>query len=290
LKETGMDFGVFYFPADYAMPVADLGRALEERGFESVLFGEHTHIPASRRTPWPSNRPLPDEYSRMFDPFVACAAAAAVTRRLRVGTGVCLLAQRDPIVTAKEVSSVDHVSGGRFLFGVGGGWNREEAEHHGIAFDRRWAILRERIMAMKAIWTQDAAEFHGEHVAFEPIWQWPKPVQRPHPPILVGGNGPHTLQRVVAYGDEWMPVVGREGPPFEPRVADLQRLAAAAGRGPIPVTAFEAPLDPSELHDYQRLGVHRALFTLPSREKDETLSLLDTFASVVARFRDTSPA
>jgi probable F420-dependent oxidoreductase len=285
LKEPPMDVGVFFFPADFAMPVADLGRAMEERGFESLLFPEHTHIPSSRRTPWPSGMPLPPEYWHSIDPFAACNVVAAVTTRLKVGTGICLLAQRDPIVTAKEISSVDYLSGGRFLFGVGGGWNREEAEHHGIRFEDRWKILRERIAAMKAIWTQDEASFSGEFVRFEPLWQWPKPVQKPYPPILVGGNGPHTLQRVVEYGDEWMPVVGREGPPFEPRVADLQRLAQEQGRAPIPVTAFGAPRDRAVLETYREFNVHRVVFHLPSVGADEALPLLDQFADLAARIR-----
>ena len=267
------------------MPVSDLAPAIEDRGLEVLLFPEHTHIPSSRRTPWPSGEPLPPEYWHSHDPFVACTMAAARTERLKVGTGICLLAQRDPIVTAKEIASIDQMSGGRFLFGIGGGWNVEEVEHHGTPFTQRFQVLRERVLAMKRIWTQDVAEYHGEFVNFDPLWSWPKPLQQPHPPILVGGNGPHTLRRVVDYGDAWMPVVGREGPPFEPRIADLQRLAAEAGRDPIPVIAFGAPQDPRVLETYAGQGVVGAIFHLPSGGPDDVLPRLDRFAEIARDLR-----
>ncbi|MGH7622669.1 MAG: TIGR03619 family F420-dependent LLM class oxidoreductase, partial [Gemmatimonadaceae bacterium] len=174
-----MRFGIAMFPTDYAIPVTELGRVAEDLGFESLFFPEHTHIPASRLTPWPGGAPLPEEYSHTLDPFVAMAAVAAVTSTLRVGTGICLVMERDPITLAKEVASVDHLSNGRMLFGIGGGWNREEMEDHGTKPSLRWKILRERVLAMKQIWTEDAAEFHGEYVDFEPLWSWPKPVQKP---------------------------------------------------------------------------------------------------------------
>jgi probable F420-dependent oxidoreductase len=280
-----MQFGIFYFPADFSMSIFDLAPRLEERGFNALLLPEHTHIPTSRRTPWPSGRPLPKEYWRGYDQFVSLTVAALRTERLQIGTGICLVAQRDPIITAKEVSSVDQISGGRFLFGIGGGWNLEEIENHGTDPKKRWKLLRERVLAMKAIWTQDEAEFHGEMVDFDPIWQWPKPFQKPHPPILVGGNAPHTLERVVDYGDEWMPVVGREGPPFEPRVLDLQRLAQERGRGRIPVTAFDAPQDAKTVADYEQIGVHRTIFHLPNVPDDEMLAILDRQAEIVRSFR-----
>ena len=184
-----MQFGVLMFPTDFSIGVVDLARALEDRGYESLWFPEHTHIPADRQTPWPGGPNLPREYSHPLDPFVALGAAAASTARLKLGTGVCLVIERDPITLAKDVTSVDYVSGGRFLFGIGGGWNLEEMANHGTDPSKRWTILRERVLAMKQLWTEDVASYHGEHVNFDRVWQWPKPVQRPHPPIIVGGNG-----------------------------------------------------------------------------------------------------
>ncbi|MFB3053621.1 MAG: LLM class F420-dependent oxidoreductase, partial [Dehalococcoidia bacterium] len=220
-----MKFGVTMFPTDYSISPAELAGAVEERGFESLFFPEHTHIPASRRTPWPGGADLPREYSHTLDPFVALSAAATATERLRIGTGICLVVERDPITLAQEVASLDFISGGRFLFGIGGGWTLEEMENHGADPARRWKLLRERVLAMKAIWAEDEAEFHGRFVNFDPIWSWPKPVQKPHPPILVGGSGPHTFQRVVEYGDAWMPIAGRDETPLSERIAELNRLA-----------------------------------------------------------------
>ncbi len=185
-----MDFGVVMFPTDYSMRPGEFARALEERGFESVWFPEHTHIPASRRSPWPGGANLPKEYWSGYDPFVALTIAATATTRLRLGTGICLVIERDPIITAKEVASLDRLSGGRFLFGIGGGWNAEEMENHGTEFKKRWRVLRERVAAMREIWTKEEAEFHGEFVNFDRIWSHPKPAQKPHPPIIMGGDGP----------------------------------------------------------------------------------------------------
>jgi probable F420-dependent oxidoreductase len=275
-----MQFGVTIFPTDYAIDVVELGRAAEAHGFESLFVPEHTHIPASRRTPHPSGAELPREYSHALDPFVALAAVAAATSTLRLGTGVCLVVERDPITLAKEVASVDHLSRGRVLFGVGGGWNLEEMENHGTDPARRWQVLRERVLAMKVIWTHDEAEFHGRYVDFDPIWQWPKPVQRPHPPVIVGGNGPRVLQRVLEYGDGWMPIPGRAGPPLEERIAELARLAAAAGRPPIPVTIFWAPPEARAVEQYAAVGVTRCLFGLPAAGADEVLPLLARYAAL----------
>src|SRR5437764_1570456 len=196
-----MKLGLAMFPADYAIHPAELGQLTEELGFESLFLPEHTHIPASRRTPWPGGGELPREYSHTYDPFITLAAVAQRTERLLLATGICLVVERDPITTAKEVASVDHLSGGRFLFGVGAGWNIEEMENHGTDPHTRFSLMRERIEAMKAIWTSDEAEYHGRHVDFDPIWSWPKPVQDPHPPVLVGGNGAKVLDRVIAFGD-----------------------------------------------------------------------------------------
>src|SRR5437588_342186 len=231
-----MKFGVAIFPTEDVQDPAELAAMAQERGFESLLFPEHTHIPASRESRWPGGDELPPEYSRTYDPFVAVTAAAAATERLLVATGICLVVERDPIVTAKEVASVDRMSGGRFLFGVGAGWNAEEMENHGTDPRVRFGLMRERVEAMKAIWTEDEPGYHGRHVDFDPIWSWPKPLQRPHPPVLVGGTGERVLDRVLAFGDEWMPNRVSDDEQLAARIAELQRRAGEAGRGSIPVT------------------------------------------------------
>ena len=197
--------GVFHFPTDYGIDVGELARELEAREFDSLFVCEHTHIPVSRRTPFPGGGELPKRYSHTHDPFVALAFAAAATRTLRLGTGIALVPQRDPIVTAKSVASLDRTLPGRFVFGIGGGWNAEEMENHGTHYESRFKILRERVLAMQALWTQDKAEFHGEFVAFDPVWLYPKPKQKPYPPILLGGESDHTLRRVVEFGNGWFP-------------------------------------------------------------------------------------
>lgn len=277
-----MKFGVYMFPTDYAIHPVELGRAAEAHGFESLFFPEHTHIPTSRRSPFPGGGELPQEYSHTFDPFVALGAVATATERLMLGTGICLVIERDPIMLAKEVASLDYLSGGRVLFGIGGGWNREEMENHGTDPTRRWKVLRERIEAMKQIWTQDEAEYHGEFVNFDSIWQWPKPIQKPHPPILVGGDGPNTLTRVVRYGDGWIPL-GRRAD-FKGRIAELNRMAAEAGRGPIPVSIFGVAPEPEVIESYIEAGIERALFNLPPAPADEVLPLLDQRAKLAAKF------
>ena len=281
MRGCSVKFGVTMFATDYAIGVTELGRAVEDLGFESLFLPEHTHIPASRRSPWPGGSDLPQEYWHTLDPFVALGAVAAVTTSLKLGTGICLVIERDPITLAKEVASLDLVSGGRFLFGIGGGWNYEEMEDHGTKPRQRWQVLRERILAMKQIWTHDAAEYHGRFVNFEPLWSWPKPVQQPHPPIIVGGSGPRTLERVIEYGDEWMP--NRVGPDdrFAARIAELQRLAAEAGRGQIPVTVFGVQPDPAVIERLQSLGVSRCLFRIPSVAADEARRELDRCAEAV---------
>ncbi len=278
-----MKFGISMFPTDYAIHPAELAKAVEERGFESLFFPEHTHIPSSRISPWPGGPDLPRQYWHAMDPFVAMTAAAMVTEKLKVGPGICLVIERDPISLAKEVASVDHLSSGRVLFGIGGGWNREEMENHGTVFPRRWKVLRERIEAMKAIWENDEATYHGEFVNFEAIWSWPKPVQKPHPPILVGGDGERTLQRVVRYGDEWMPL-GRTIPSFAGRIKELQELAAAAGRGPIPVSMFGTPPDSSRVEQFIEDGASRIVFAVNAAGRDEVLPKLDGLAEIAGKY------
>ena len=283
-----MELGLIIFPADYTIAPARLARLAEERGFESLFFPEHTHIPVSRETPWPGGGDLPPEYSHTHDPFVGLAMAAAVTERLKLGTGICLVIQRDPIITAKEVATLDRLSGGRFLFGVGAGWNREEMRHHGTDPARRFSLMRERIEAMKAIWTTEEAEYHGEHVDFEPAWSWPKPHQEPHPPVLVGGTGEKVLDRVVAFGDEWMPNRVKSPEDLGGRIADLQRKAEAAGRGPIPVTVFGAKPEVRALERIRDVGVHRALFYLQPETPDAVERQVDELAPLVEAIRRTT--
>jgi probable F420-dependent oxidoreductase len=277
--------GAFVFATDRSIQPAELARELEARGFESLWVPEHTHIPADRRSPYPGGGELPDHYARALDPFVALTAAAAVTTRLLLATGVCLLVERDPIVTAKEVATLDWVSGGRFLFGVGGGWNREEMRNHGTDPGSRWALLRERVLAMKEIWTRDEAEFHGRFVDFAPIWSWPKPVQRPHPPVLVGSDGAGALDRVLEYGDGWVPIVRPGGPaPFAERVAELRRRCEEAGRPPVPVTAFSwGRIGEADLEEHERLGVERVIVLVSPEGRDRALRSIERYTPLVER-------
>lgn len=277
-----MKIGVFQFSTDYAMHPVDLARAVEDRGFESLFFPEHTHIPVSRKSPWPGGPNLPKDYWHTNDLFVGLAMAAAVTKTLKVGSGICLIVERDPITTAKEVATIDHLSGGRMLFGIGGGWNGEEMENHGTPFQGRWKVMRERVEAMKAIWQNDEAEYHGEVVKFDKLWSYPKPAQKPHPPILVGGSGGPARQRVVNYGDGWLPIIGR-GEPFSEGLRDLTARAEKAGRDPrsISVTIFGAKPDPKVLDEYSALGVERVLLSLPAEGADKVLPLLDGYAKLL---------
>ncbi len=280
-----MKFGVSMFNTDYSIRIDELARAVEERGFESLWVPEHTHIPKSRKSPWPGGPNLPKEYWHTYDPFVALAMAAAVTTRLKIGTGICLLIERDPITLAKEVASLDFLSNGRFLFGIGGGWNAEEMENHGTDFRRRWRILRERILAMKEIWTKDEPEFHGEFVNFDPIWSWPKPAQKPHPPIFLGNNTPNGRQRVVEYCDGWLPIAARAGD-LAAGVADLRQRAEKAGRDPrsIPVSVYAASPEENAVQKYEEIGAERAIFYLPSAGRDEVLPILDRYANLTKTF------
>ncbi len=277
-----MHHGVVMFPTEYSIAPDELARALEERGFESVWFPEHTHIPASRKSPWPGGGELPRDYWSAYDPFIALMAAAGATRRLKLGTGICLVIERDPITLAKEVATLDRLSGGRVLFGIGGGWNAEEMEHHGTAWKSRWRLLRERVLAMKEIWTKREASFEGEFVRFGKIWSDPKPVQKPHPPVIVGGDGAHTFDRVVEFGDGWMPIMRGNVNPVE-RIPELRARLEKAGRDPAsaPVSIFFAPPKKAALDAIQKAGVERVIFGLPSEPRDAVLPRLDAYAAAI---------
>lgn len=277
-----MHFGIAMFATEYAISPSELASEVEQRGFESIWFPEHTHIPASRRTPWPGGGDLPREYWHTYDPFIALTAAASATTRLRLGAGVCLVIERDPIITAKEVATLDRLSNGRAIFGIGGGWNVEEMGNHGTDYKRRWRVLRERTLAMKKIWTEDEAEFHGEFVNFDPIWSFPKPLQKPHPPILMGGDGPTTFDRVIEFCDGWMPI-GLRLVNFEEKIAALRRRAEEADRDPstISITIFAAKPERKALEDLERAGAERAIFYVPSDGRDTVLPVLDRYAQVI---------
>ena len=271
-----MDIGLFNFATDYSMPLADLAREAEARGFESLWVPEHTHIPVSRRSPYPGGGELPKEYSHTLDPFAALAAAAAVTSRLKLGTGITLIVERDTITAAKAAATVDHLSGGRFLFGLGGGWNREEAEHHGTEWATRFKRLEEQMQAIKAIWTQDEAEFRGRFVNFDRIWCWPKPVQKPHPPLILGGETIHTLKRIVRCGDGWLPRARQPEQVLE-GIGTLRALSEAAGRDPttISISVFALPPEQRLVDQFAAAGVNRVIFWLPSADADATRRRLD---------------
>jgi probable F420-dependent oxidoreductase len=280
-----VDFGVVTFLTDYGIAPLKLARAVEERGFESLFVTEHTHIPTSRISPWPGGGDLPLRYSHSYDPFVALGAMAAVTDRIMLGTAVCLVNQHHPLNLAKEIASLDRIAGGRFEFGVGPGWNVEEMEHHGVNSRRKTGEMLERLAALKALWTEDEAEFHGEFVSFDPVWSYPKPTRVP--PVLIGGGGPTVLERVLDHGDGWIPlrvpVSGLEE--FGARVDELQQRAADAGRGRIPVTIYGGAKKAEAMQSYVDAGVDRVLFELadPGPDADATsavLSELDTLAEL----------
>ena len=275
----GVKFGISTFVTDEGIAPGALARAIEERGFDSLFVAEHTHIPLSRESPWPGGAELPRKYYRILDPFVTLTAAAAATERLLLGTGVALVVERDTIITAKEVASLDLVSGGRMIFGIGVGWNREEMENHGTDPRTRGKLMNERIRAIIEIWTKDEAEFHGHYVGFDPIAAWPKPVQKPYPPIYVGG-GRQAFDRIAQFGDAWLP--NRMSPGKLQLM--LGELREVAGKD-VPVTVYGASSDLEDLEAYARLGVERVLLGLPTLSESETLDHLDSLAGVVAATR-----
>ncbi|HEV8436504.1 MAG TPA: LLM class F420-dependent oxidoreductase [Methylomirabilota bacterium] len=277
-----MDIGACIFPTDRSIRPDDLARELEARKFESLFVPEHTHIPTSRRSPFAGGQ-LPEEYKRTHDPFVGLMAAAAATKNLKVGTGICLIIERDTITTAKAVASLDVLSNGRVLFGIGGGWNAEEMEHHGTEFKTRFKKLEEQVRAMKEIWTKDVAEFHGHFVKFDPIWCWPKPAQTPHPPVLLGGESGFTLQRVVDLCDGWFPRA-RNHEAVMTAFKDLKARAAKAGRDlkTISVSVFGmATPDEAKLDAYREAGFTRVLLRLPPEGRDVVLPLIDQWAKLI---------
>ena len=276
---------VMFFTTDSMQP-APLARLLEERGFESLWVPEHTHIPSSRKTPYPAGGPLIRPYYDIMDPFLALNTAATVTTRLKVGTGIALLTQRDPIVTAKVVSTIDQLSQGRFLFGVGNGWNQDEMENHGTDFATRHKLVRERIEAMKVIWTKSKAEYHGDMVKFDPMMAWPKPVQKPHPPVLVGGAFPYGARRAVRYGDGWMPLRRRKQyAEVRELIPKFQAMAKEANRdlASLPISIWESKEDESELKRDRDAGVVRVIVSLDSEKADKILPILDRWAKLAAK-------
>ena len=276
-----MHIGVDIFLTDYSINPLELGPALEERGFESVWLPEHSHIPLSRESPWPGGGDLPKRYYDTLDPLVALGAMSAVTSKLKLATGICLVVQRDPIHLAKEAATIDRLSGGRFILGVGGGWNAEEMADHGTEFGSRFKLMRERIEAIRTIWTQPKPEYHGEFVDFGPMMQWPKPVQKPHPPIIVGGGFPHGARRAAQYGDGWMPL-GARGWDVAETLPKFEAMVREAGRDPgeIELTVFGVRPDADDIARFRDAGVGRITLSLPSDDRDSAMRKLDEFASL----------
>jgi len=275
-----MKVGVAMFCTDYSMQPTELAAALEARGFESLWLPEHSHIPLSRVSPFPPGGDLPKKYYDVMDPFVALGAAAAVTTSLRLATGICLVAQRDAIQTAKAVASLDQISKGRFLFGVGPGWNRDEMENHGVLFNSRMDIMGEKVAAMREIWTQPKAEFHGKFVDFDPMMTWPKPIQKPHPPVIVGGGVPYGARRALAYGNGWVPNATRPGYRLLDRMDEYREMEKAAGRK-VPISAFGVEHDPKSWNAYENAGIDRIILSVPSEPADTILPILDRWAATL---------
>jgi probable F420-dependent oxidoreductase len=274
-------FGVTIFLTNQTIGPVELARAIEERGLYSLYIPEHTHIPVSRRTPPPTgNAELAEEYKRTLDPFVALSAAAAVTERVRVGTGICLVAQRDPIVTAKAVATLDHLSGGRFVFGIGFGWNEDELSDHNVTMPERRDVTRERVLAMRALWRDDVAEFHGDHVELPPSWSWPKPARRGGPPVLIGGAaGPKLFRHIAEYADGWIPIGGAG---VRDAIPKLQEACAEFGRDPssLRIVPFGTIPDAGKIEYYESLGIDEVVLRIPGGTADRVLPLLDRYAEL----------
>lgn len=275
-----MRIGISNFPTSYSIHATDLGRALEERGFESLFVVEHTHIPASRETPYPLGGDLPSIYWEAYEPLTYLAQVAAVTEKLQIGTGVLLVAQHHPIALAKRIASLDSLCNGRLLLGVGGGWLAEEMRNHGFEFKDRWAILREHVLAMKACWTQKDAQFHGKFVNFDPVWVEPKPSRRGGPPILIGATSSWALKRIAEYADGWYPIVM---PNFDAQLAELKQHVEARGRSmsEIDISVVHQPADQAALAALSDKGVNRVVLSLPTVGRDEALKVLDAYAPMV---------
>jgi len=269
-----MKFGVLSYATEYTIAPDQLARAVEERGFDSLWLPEHTHIPVSRRTPFPMGGELPRDYLHIADPFIGLAAAAMATTRIKLGTAICLVVEHDPIVLAKQVASLDLLSGGRFILGIGAGWSVEEMENHGTAFNTRYRLLRERMDAMKKLWSEEQAEYHGKFVNFDPVWSYPKPVQKPWPPIYFGGHTPTARQRVVDLYDGWMPTIMRD---LLGGVEDLRRRATEAGRDPksLNVTVLWFRPDRDRLDSFEAAGVDRVVLGMPSASSAVVMRKLD---------------
>lgn len=281
-------FGVTTFPTDYGISIVELARAVEERGLDSLFFHEHSHIPVSRETPFPAGGDLPREYSHAYDPFVSLSAAAMVTTKIFLGTGICLVAQRDPIHLAKQVASLDQISNGRVILGIGAGWNVEEMRNHGTLFKHRWKIMREHVLAMREIWTKDVAEFHGQFVDFDPIWSWPKPVQKGGPKILLGSKSERSFKRIVEYCDGWAPIGGRGGEALlDEGIKELRAVCQSAGKSfaSLELAAIEIAPDENYADRLLKRGFEHLIFHLPSVEADLIRPMLDKFAMIARRFR-----
>lgn len=277
-----MKIGLFAFCTDYSMPINELAVAAEERGFDSIWLPEHTHIPASRLTPYPGGGELPLEYSHTFDPFVALGIAAGVTTTLKLATGICITTEHHALTLAKTVATLDHISNGRVLLGLGAGWNREEMENHGTVYDERFSKLEEQMQALKIIWTEEQATFQGKYESFDSVWSWPKPIQRPHPPLILGGDTDYTLQRIVNYGDGWLPIAIRPDR-VEKGIIKLDELAVRAGRDPetISVSAYAPPPKEDVISKFRDLRVERTVLLIPPQDSSKTLARLDNYAKFI---------
>lgn len=283
---TDMKIGVFHFPTDEGLHVARLAKELEDRGFDALMLPDHTHIPVGRKTPYPDvygGGDLPEFYKRTYDVFTALAFAAASTTTLKVGTGICLVGQRDFIVTAKQIASLDHLSDGRFIFGIGFGWNADEGEAHGLIWDKRFTIVKEKVAAMKELWTQEEASYEGEHIQLAKSWAWPKPVQKPYPPIYLGGGGPLTMRHAARWADAWYPAPHPDEPGLQTRIAKYRALAEEMGRAPetVRIAVSGAPPERELLEQYREQGVERVTLWLDPGSPDEVLRGLDAMTDVV---------